>query len=500
MGAADLTAEVKFTAPGQATSTLAVENLDWALILFANRTSLDGEMAWPGGAEGTNLTLTRARAMYADGYGVESTILETPGQRSYGRIEASIWRPMGDWSSLYIEGGQLRLWANQTLAQIKASPAGDCVFDLMTAKEFSPQPARTGALCHASDNAVLALRPTVTHDAMAFNVTGEGLRVVEWHNLHNECPQSECPAEGARRTEWSNPSAPRVARETRAYERLTGDDGEIFATGTASVILTGSRALGVHIDGWLRMPAASGLDSCPSCQRLGGRTLQVQGNVDLADLRMEQNGSLSAMLGGDFEAARLDEVAIDPKVLLGAGAAAGVAVAVVGLVLLLKLLVGFTRIESDNAVVHPRRRSIHDYIRTRPGAGFREIMRETKSSSTSVHRHLEILKLTGHIVEERHGRSRRFFPSALQGKSKEALLLRELPLAKLYDLVERNPWLSQGEIMDLAERELASSRSTTQHRLGRLLNGGLLRVQKRGRYLLHATASQSADAASSSGR
>lgn len=483
--------EVNFAAPAQATPSLQVTHPSWVLVLFANDTNLEGAMEWPTGAQGTNVTRENVRAMYLQDQGVERTVAELPGEQTFAPLAMSVQRGMGGWSSLYIEGDDVGLQADATSAQLRVSRAGECALGFLHSREVWPQPARAGSLCHGDDQAVVILRPAAGNASMPFSIEGKAVQVAEWHNLHTSCDAAPCPEEGVRRTDWTNVSSSGFAREIRAYERLASDHGGPLAFGgTASVILAGSGKLDLFVDGSLRLPSASDIESCPACVALDDRTLQVQGNIVLDDLHMEPNGTLTASLGGDIQAARIDESAIDAALLVGASVTAGAAVAVVGILLLVKLLIGFTRLEPDRVVDHPRRRAILDYIRDRPGAGFREVMRATKTSSSILRRHLELLKLTGKIIEERHGRSRRFLPKGVRDATPmEAILLREEPLARVYALVERNPWLSQGDIMDLAARELAYSRSTTQHRLGRLLRGGLLQVRRQGKFLLHAVKS-----------
>lgn len=465
-------------------------NASWVLILLAENTVLDGTMDWPQGAQGTNVTRERVYAI-ADGQGAEWTIADLPAEQAFGPLGMSVQRGTAGWSSLYIEGTDFGLQVDAASAQLRTSPAGECALRFLHTLEVWAQPARAKAMCHADDQAVAVLRPTAGNGSMPFSLAGKTVQVAEWHNLHTSCDATRCPEDGVRRTDWTNVSSSGFGRQVLAYERLAAEHGgPIAIDGTASVVLTGSGALDLGLDGFLRLPNAVGVRDCSTCVELAGRTLQVEGRLALDDLHMEPNGTLTASLGGDIQAARIDESAIDAALLVGASVTAGAAVAVVGIVLLVKLLIGFTRLEPDRVVDHPRRRAILDYIRDRPGAGFREVMRATKTSSSILRRHLELLKLTGKIIEERHGRSRRFLLKGVRDATPmEAILLREEPLARVYALVERNPWLSQGDIMDLAARELAYSRSTTQHRLGRLLRGGLLQVRRQGKFLLHAVKS-----------
>jgi DNA-binding transcriptional ArsR family regulator len=483
--------DLDFQPPAQAAFAMDATSVEWVLFLF-HETASDMALQWPSTSSGWNLTLQRARVNYLGTKGVESTLLELEDERGYGPLNASLGFASNDWGSLYVQGNGIRLHVENALAQLKGSAGGACAHDLLTAGEFMSQPARAAAFCPKTDQAVTVIRPTAGNASLSFQVESTQVDVAEWHNSQIKCESRQsCPERGERRQDWTSTGAASIGNEVRTYERLTSSQAaaaRLQGSGSAVAIFAGSGRLDLAVDGWLRLPHASGDLACDGCH-LDGETLQASGTIRLTAVRMTQDGDLAASLDGEFTDVRVDEASISPGLLLATSFGAVAVAASAGLLLLVKALGGFTRVLPQEARSHPRRRAIQEYLIAKPGAGFRELMRGTGSSSASLRRHLEILKQTGHIVEQKHGRSRRFMPVGIHFEQRNStILLREQTLAELHSLVERNPWLAQSEIMDLAARDLAHSRSTTQHRLGRLLKGGLLTVRRTGRYRLYAVA------------
>lgn len=488
---------VAFKPPGLASPDVATTRSEWALVLLRHpKTSMD--MAWPTGAEGSNVTLERMRAHYLEDKGIETDAIELPGSDQFEALDFGLdFKSENDWSSIYLEGN-IELQASSALAYLQPYADGTCTSMVLNQQEAADQPARTWAMCPPGDQAVAAMRPTGSNATMPFRLKSTNTQVVEWHNAQVQC-DGHCPQGGRREQVWQPLAANvSVARETRVFERLTGPgDASVVGEGEAVVVLLGARSLNLSINGWLRLPLAEG-SACEGCPKPTGNTLQATGELELKNLRMGSAGKLAASLDGDYESIRFDEASIDPALLQDKGVVAAAAVVAVGsLYALIKALIGFTRVHPTRAQENPRRKAIQEFIAEHPGAGFREVARGTGISTGVLRRHLEILKATGHVHDIRHGRSLRFFPGVCPSitNAREIILLREPALAQLYALVEQNPWLSQGEIVDQATREFAYSRATTQHRLARLINGGLLDVRKKGRFLLYATKTASSQIA-----
>ncbi len=140
-------------------------------------------------------------------------------------------------------------------------------------------------------------------------------------------------------------------------------------------------------------------------------------------------------------------------------------------------------ITAEEALENPRRRSLISRIRRHPGATFRELLRRTEIPSGAARHHLEILKRCSLIDEKRfHQTSRFYLPGSASDQHWRAIaVLREEPLAELHELVDAEPGLRQVDIIDRARDDLGWSRSSTQHRLQRMEDEGLVRSVRMGR-------------------
>jgi DNA-binding transcriptional ArsR family regulator len=248
------------------------------------------------------------------------------------------------------------------------------------------------------------------------------------------------------------------------------------------MVLVGGPDIDLLIDGWLRMPKASG-GACASCIAEGS-TLQTTGSISLAHLRSTENGRLSGLLGGDLQSARADEAAVDPSAILGnIPAAVVVTAAAVGIVLLVKVLFGalFTRMTGEEALEHPNRKKLVEQIAKDPGINFRALVRVSGIAAGTTRHHLTILVRSGVVTEQGFGVTRRFFVGRVGGDWEHQVLLREPGLRHLHDWVSANSGVTQMQALD-AMAQAGWSRSTTQHRLQRLCEGGALEARWQGRY------------------
>lgn len=191
----------------------------------------------------------------------------------------------------------------------------------------------------------------------------------------------------------------------------------------------------------------------------------------------------------------MDERSLSPSNLFGATASATAAGTLIAL--LYKFLAPlFTRISADKALEHPRRQRLFAYIRENPGGTFRELLRGTDIPAGTARHHLNILERTGVVVEKRHKSTLRFFPNHGQYDDTwdAVVMLREEPLAELHGWISDHPECMQKEML-AAMAGRGWSRSTTQHRLTRLIDGGLVTVRPQGRvkrYTAHARAQREA--------
>ena len=144
------------------------------------------------------------------------------------------------------------------------------------------------------------------------------------------------------------------------------------------------------------------------------------------------------------------------------------------------------RLARDEVLNHPRRRLLLDFVLGDPGAGFLELARRTRIAPGTLRHHLSVLARSGWIVERRNGCTLRFFGNdgGHDDSWTHCVLMREPALAALHAWLEANPASPQGSVVQAMARQ-GWSRSTTQHRLGRLVQGGVAIVVPRGRWKLY---------------
>jgi predicted transcriptional regulator len=165
-------------------------------------------------------------------------------------------------------------------------------------------------------------------------------------------------------------------------------------------------------------------------------------------------------------------------------------VAGIGL-MVLKFLIApfFTRLTKEEALEHPRRKTIFQYIQQHPGANFREIARNTSIAAGTVRHHLNVLERSGQIVEHNHGSTVRLFENhgKFANNWADLVLLREPALGQVHAWLKEHPASPQKAILEAMETH-GWSRSTTQHRLSRLVDGGLANIKLQGRLKIYTAA------------
>jgi predicted transcriptional regulator len=153
------------------------------------------------------------------------------------------------------------------------------------------------------------------------------------------------------------------------------------------------------------------------------------------------------------------------------------------------------QIAAADALDHPRRQQLLALIREDPGASFRAIARLLDMQAGTVRHHLNVLRRSGLIVERIHGATTRFFDAEARDDDWVGTVLRrDADLATLHDWLKLNPRASQGQVLH-AMAAKGWQRSTTQHRLKRLVEGGLAAVFAQGRYKLYTADSGAAGGA-----
>ncbi len=142
----------------------------------------------------------------------------------------------------------------------------------------------------------------------------------------------------------------------------------------------------------------------------------------------------------------------------------------------------------------PRRR-ILDYVRGNPGATFREVLRNTGLSDGAGRHHVNVLVREARVLERTHRSTLRYFENAAPFRDhwRAVVLLREPELMAMHGWIATNPGCTQKDILAWAAEVPGWSRSTTQHRLKRLVDEGLLTLKPHGRFKRYSSAPMAGD-------
>jgi predicted transcriptional regulator len=314
----------------------------------------------------------------------------------------------------------------------------------------------------------------------SFNLAVAGLQAIELLGAEVSCTGGTCPTGG----ETSRQSLGGAVLEQWSFERITGLSGTAQMSASPVRVRMGGATLDVEANGAIRLPKAE-LDGRCECDLEPDSTLTLEGEFALTGLSAGPQGRMNTVLSGDNVAAFSDErLIIIPNlarnaVVTGAGLAA--------IVIAVKLALGlFTRLTKQEALEHPKRQQIYHYIQEHPGANFREVARNTSIAAGTVRHHLTVLERAGHVVEHQHQGTVRLFEN--HGKFdhnwSDLVLLREPPLAKLHDWLKAHPGSPQKAALEAMELD-GWSRSTTQHRLSRLVEGGVATIRLQGRLKIY---------------
>lgn len=136
-----------------------------------------------------------------------------------------------------------------------------------------------------------------------------------------------------------------------------------------------------------------------------------------------------------------------------------------------------------------RRRRLYDCIVGHPGIHTREALRRAGVPPGSGRYHVGMLVRAGLVLERRHHNSVCLFPNEPRFAASwhELAALREAEYRTLHDWILANPGRTQQEIVAAFAAAEGWGRSTTQMRLKRLCDDGLLDLRHFGRYKRYST-------------
>jgi predicted transcriptional regulator len=208
----------------------------------------------------------------------------------------------------------------------------------------------------------------------------------------------------------------------------------------------------------------------------------------LANVEHGDGGGLVGEVAGQAVAGRLDETVLDAN-LLG-NPAVQVAVVAAGAVLVGLLGFLFSRTTADAALDNPKRRLIHQLIGANPGIAYRELIRLSDLPAGTARHHLLKLEEMKLVRAIRHGNHVRYFVGDPQGQSLDAIAAtRDPELRALLGWIHGAPLVTQKTILEQT-LNWGWSRATTQNRLKRLVESGLLIGQREGREIRYAAAGE----------
>lgn len=136
---------------------------------------------------------------------------------------------------------------------------------------------------------------------------------------------------------------------------------------------------------------------------------------------------------------------------------------------------------------NPNRERLLQLIEARPGLGLRDASRRSGIAHGALSYHVDYLIGEGRASSVRFGGRRLLFPGKTAPQGKELacrVLLEEPPLYALYEWVRRHGPVAQNGIL----HHFQEPRTTVQHRLDRLVRGGVLLTRWVGRSRLYEVA------------
>lgn len=380
-------------------------------------------------------------------------------------------------SSIFVVADEVRLMTTGTKGTMDDTGIGRTLADFSRSQDDREQIHRRHGL---PDNQVVVTYSPLDGTA-PFELMTAGPKRVEWFAVDANCQSSQgCADAGGAHVEYL-PGAlgHNITSESYSYQAVTSLQAA-HGSGTLSYAVLGGPTVSLAMEGLVRLPLATTAEQC-NCPGPDGQTATLEGRLQVEGLHVVGPGRIATAVDGKVDAARFDEVPIDPK-MIGLGFTA-LTVAVAGVVVGKAMLAFlFTKFRESDVLLSPRRKAIYEAVLASPGIGFRELSRATGVLPTAVRHHLGVLIRHKKIVERSHGYSLRYFEN--HGKFDKnwrlTAVLRDDNLAVLYEWVASRGPINQKAVLDEWETR-GWSRSSTQHRLGRLEANGMIGARRHGR-------------------
>ncbi len=474
---------VEFLPPGQSAGNTNISGLDWLFLAIGPSGTLDGTASFPSGASEVIETRHAVRWEGPRPLNPIRQSLLTPNDLTPSEVppHAVTLYEAGPIGGILIAAASLQLGVTNGLLSLDwDGPSGCAAPDFEVEGEIVPWLA--SPQCWPGTHTIVSAKLGTN---LSLNVEARGMARLEMLNLATDCRTGErCIAGGGFSEEdvQMGPGGLAQRREFQ-YAHIIADDLLLTMNATSAGFIGGARGANMSTQGILRLPVGdSRMCHLGDCVTGEGKTLRLQGNVSLLDLRPVADGSrrLSAQVAGDISGIQLDAT----PVLFERPASVATALGVAALLAAgAKLILGVlsTRAKAD-PLSHPNRRLLYGYIQENPGATFRELVRGTGIPAGTARHHIGAL-LGGRLIQEHaHKSTLRYFEN--HGRYEETwntvVLLREPDLKRLHDWVLAHPGSAQGAVV-AAGASWGWSRSTTQHRLKRLGEEGLVEFREHGR-------------------
>jgi len=147
---------------------------------------------------------------------------------------------------------------------------------------------------------------------------------------------------------------------------------------------------------------------------------------------------------------------------------------VIGLIVIVLMVVGYTRLKSRRLLEHQTRNRIYEHVRANPGVHYRGIMNELDLAMGVLTHHLNMLERQGFIKSLQDGSYRRFYT---QDTKIDTNLLLTDPQQQILDTIKYNPGISQTQLAE----NLNMTKKTVYYNVSQLRDAGLVFVDKTGR-------------------
>ncbi len=402
------------------------------------------------------------------------------------------WWPRDGWSALFVEADQIQL--DLIDGHVVLLGAGNGCATPWLRESHNARRLLPPDTCAAGAEPVVVARQLDANDGgLGVAIQGQGRLRMVIHNFDNACGGEACPGGGSRTVETVETPTTSYAR-LRAYEyvEVTGAAADVIMSAEPTAIVFGGGVMDAMIDGQVRLPQASGAlcAETPGCVVDPDQTLRAWGNLSFVGVGVGslETGRLGAALGGDIQQLAVDEAFVTASAPQVVVAAVGIAAA---LALAAKFAIGLlTTRQAQSPLAHPNRRKLYDYILANPGGTFRELVRATGIPTGTARHHLGVLRQASLIQQHGHKATLRYFENhgRFDDSWNTVVMLREGELATLHAWLVEHPGSKQREVLDAAASQWGWSRSTTQHRLGRLATEGLVGIKSQGRMKLYTAA------------